>query len=86
MMDWDGSWGIGGWLAMGLMMVAIWGVPIALLVWLVTRNLGSGQSQGTAPPLADAEATLAERFARGEIDEDEFSRRSELLQARPRGR
>lgn len=86
MMDWDGSWGVGGWLVMGLMMVAIWGVPIALLVWLVARSLGSGQSQVTTPPGSDPEATLAERFARGEIDEEEFSRRSELLHARPKAR
>lgn len=86
MMDWDGSWGVGGWLAMSLMMIAIWGVPIALLVWLVTRSFGSGHSQEATPPRSDPEATLADRFARGEIDEEEFNRRSEFLHAQPRGR
>jgi len=32
-MDWDGSWGVGGWLVMSLMMLVVWGVPIALAVW-----------------------------------------------------
>lgn len=83
--SWDGSWGVGGWLVMGLMMVAMWGIPIALLVWLIVRGFGSGQSQPRESRRPDAEETLAERFASGEIDEDEFTRRRELLRAQPRG-
>ena len=46
-----------------------------LIVWLVVRNSG----QPPTAPHSDARRILADRFARGEIDEDEFRRRSELL-------
>ena len=38
MMGWDGGWGVGGWLGMSLMMLVVWGVPIALVVWLIARH------------------------------------------------
>lgn len=78
MMDWDGTWGIGGWLAMGLMMVVFWGGLIALVALLVRGSFRSGQTTIT-PPQRDANEVLAERYARGEIDEDEFTRRREVL-------
>jgi putative membrane protein len=78
MMDWgNGGWGAGDWVAMSAMMILVWGALIALVVWVVrsTRSdrhqqLGSGDRAATL---------LAERFARGEIDSEEFSRNSELL-------
>ena len=77
----DGSWGAGDWLAMSLMMVVFWGLLIALVVWLVrsARNdpTRTGDEQRSTECRADD--VLAERFARGEIDEDEFTRRRELL-------
>lgn len=81
MMWWDaGPWGLGTWFMMSLMMVVFWGGLIVLLVWLVQavrtdKNLG--QLPGSPPARADA--VLAERFARGEIDEDEFKRRRDVL-------
>jgi putative membrane protein len=58
-------------------MLAFW----ALVIWAVTAPVrGTG---GTAGGRArDAEEILAERFARGEIDEDEFRHRRELLRSR----
>lgn len=80
MMGWDGTWGIGGWLAMGLMMVVFWGGLIALVVLLVRGSFRTGQTTTTTPPQRDAGDLLAERYARGEIDdEDEFTRRREVL-------
>lgn len=79
MMGWDpGGWGAGEWLAMTLMMVVFWGALIALVVSLV-RSFRRDQETGTTPALTHADDVLAERFARGEIDEDEFIRRRELL-------
>ena len=81
MMGWNhGGFTAGDWLAMSVMMVVFWGALIALVVWVVRsfrtdRNL----TQPTSSPAAHADAVLAERFARGEIDEDEFTRRRELL-------
>lgn len=69
MMWWSGAWGWEAWLAMALMMAAFWGV----LIWAalaVVRSSGRDR---------DGASILAERFARGEIDDDEFRRRRELL-------
>jgi putative membrane protein len=79
MMGWDTGWGVFGWLGMGLMMISIWVVPIAVLVWLLVRSSRSERASGTAPTAASPEEVLAQRFARGEIDEDEFNRRRAML-------
>ena len=50
-----------------------WSGP-ALLIALVGFDVWSARRFGRRPT-TDADATLAERFARGEIDEDEFNRR-----------
>lgn len=85
MMDWDAGWGLGGWLAMSLMMVVFWGGLIALVVLLVRGSFRSGQQPtDSSPPERNPEQVLAERFARGEIDEGEFARRSEVLRTGPK--
>lgn len=78
MIGWDGGWGVGGWLAMTFMMLLVWGVPIALVVWLVVfTSRRGGERHPTVTP--SAEQILAERYARGEIDEEELARRREAL-------
>ena len=78
-MWWDGGWGAGAWLAMSLMMVVFWGGLVALVVWLV-RGFRPDRGPGHSTPSAGrADEVLAERFARGEIDEDEFTRRRDFL-------
>ena len=70
MMGWGSDWSWGAWLAMTLTMFGFW----ALVLWLVTSLVrGAGDRRG------DADEVLAERFARGEIDEEEFRRRRDLL-------
>lgn len=83
MMDWNGGWGVGGWLAMSLMMVVVWGLPIALVVWAVRSSYHRDQPSVTAPRRPDADQVLAERYARGEIDESEFAHRREVLRTGP---
>jgi putative membrane protein len=78
----DGGWGAGGWLVMSLMMVVLWGGLIALLVWLVQSISSGTDSRQTGPPPGTADEVLAARFARGEIDEDEFRRRHDALHPR----
>jgi putative membrane protein len=46
MYDWNG-WGWGGWLAMSLMMLIVWGSIVALVVVLV-RGTGGYRSAGPA--------------------------------------
>lgn len=82
MMYWnDGSAGWVGWVVMILAMIAFWG----LLAW-VAVSLIRATGKGPQPGASDApEDLLAERFARGEIEEDDYLRRSEVLrQQRPR--
>ena len=73
MMGWDdGGWGWGGWLAMTLMMLVFWGGLAAVVVALV-------RSARRPDANRDARGILDERFARGDIDEDEYRRRREAL-------
>jgi len=69
---------------MTLMMVVFWGGLIALVVLVVRSTFRPSQATGTTPPGSSADQVLAERFARGEIDEDEFARRREVLRTGPK--
>jgi putative membrane protein len=60
----------GMWLMSSAGLVA-WAGLVAVSVWAVARL--------TRRRPEDAHAMLAERFARGEIDEEEFARRRRLL-------
>lgn len=66
-----GSWPM--MLSMMLGMVAFWGLVAWVVVSLVRRP------SGVLSNSRDAEVILAERFARGEIDEDEYRTRRALL-------
>jgi putative membrane protein len=70
----DGAWGWGAWLAMTAGMLAFWGLVIWAILALV-RSSTSDVSRRAATP----EQILAERFARGEIDEDDYRRRLTAL-------
>lgn len=78
-----GMWGMGGgWFGM----ILFWILTIVAIVWLV-RNLDGGRSASDRDAnvrrdaLGDdrALAILRERYARGEIDSDEFERRKRDL-------
>jgi putative membrane protein len=81
MMWWNhGGWGAGDWLAMGFMMVIFWGLVIALVVWLVrSARSGRGNDAGSGISTQGADELLAQRFARGEIDEQQFAQRRAAL-------
>jgi putative membrane protein len=82
MMWWsNGGWGLGTWLAMGLMMVIFWAAAISLVVWVV-RAASTGQPalpRRREPGRAEQE--LAERYARGEIDEAQLTHARSILHA-----
>lgn len=73
-MMWGG--GYGG----GLMMILFWGVIIALIVFGVRWYSDSNQGRAGGRR-DDALSVLRDRFARGEIDEDEFKRRKAALES-----
>ena len=68
MMDGWGAWGWFGMVGVGLL---FWGVVIWCIVTL-TRRVGD-------PPRRDARDVLDERYARGDIDEQEYRTRRETL-------
>lgn len=55
---------------------------IGLVVWLVVRATGTGGARPTETPDGQARAILAERYARGEISEDEYRHRLTTLGTR----
>ncbi|WP_334151453.1 SHOCT domain-containing protein [Hyphomicrobium sp.] len=61
----------------GLMMVFFWALIIAL-IFLAVRGFSNRSDTGTGQSATDV---LRERYARGEIDEDEFERRLAKLEA-----
>lgn len=77
MMGWN--WDSGAWLGMGIGML-VWLVLAVAIVWLIVRGLTVLErrrpdgSNWVAP-----DDILRERFARGEIDAEEFERRLNLL-------
>ncbi|BAS12537.1 conserved hypothetical protein [Arthrobacter sp. Hiyo8] len=81
MWGWGGSIGIGGWIAMGLMMLLFSG-GIATLVVLLLRGNHTGGRGFQGPAVDDSERILNERFARGEIDETELAARRAALRRR----
>ncbi|BBU59590.1 MULTISPECIES: SHOCT domain-containing protein [Rhodobacterales] len=63
----------------GFGMLLFWGLVIAIVVLVVMRLTGRGDS---GPAVSDAPDPLEElrlRYARGEIDEEEFQRRKAAL-------
>ena len=80
MMMWYGSnGGWGGWLLMTIAMVLFWALIITAVV-LIVRYLVPQRPTGTSAGSAHTpEEVLAERYARGDIDDDEYQRRLALL-------
>ncbi|PWS36028.1 hypothetical protein DFH01_19110 [Falsiroseomonas bella] len=79
---WHGELGWGHMAAGGLVMLLFWGGLIALVVLLVRAFSGGGTRDANArPPGASALDVLEERFARGEIDQQEFAERRRVLLA-----
>jgi putative membrane protein len=84
MMYWWGP-GTSGWgyALMSVSMVLFWGLVILGIVVLVRFLARPSQSAGGAGvPRATAEQVLAERFARGEIDEQEYQSRLATLRGK----
>lgn len=74
------QWGWGHMMFGGVMMIVFWGGIILLIVllarWIGKPGIGPSQPCATAPTPLDI---LKARFARGEIDETEYSERKKVL-------
>lgn len=76
-------WGVEGWwgsLLMILTMLVFWGAIITALVFVI-RSFSNTAGPTPGSYTAQAERLLAERFARGEIDEAEYTGRVTALRA-----
>lgn len=74
------GWGWVSWILMTVGMVAFWALVITAVVLAVRHLTGPRGSAANAPSSGQpAEAVLAERFARGEINDDEYRQRLALL-------
>lgn len=76
-MEW-GAMGGGGWVVMIVLMLAFWALVVAGVVALFRNRRPSGSDSGTTPG-PSAEHVLDERFARGEIDAEEYQARRAVL-------
>lgn len=82
--DWEwmshSGWGWGGMMVGGgLMMLVFWGAIIFLIVMLVRGLGGFGSARQPDQTRQSALEILRERFARGEIDRQEYEERQQIL-------
>ena len=83
MCGWGWGWGGNGWgwggnaIMLAVLLLAVI-VTVAFAIGYLARRGGS-QYNGASSAATGPEDTLAQRFARGEIDEEEYRRRIALL-------
>lgn len=78
---WHPGWGGGHMIFGGLMMIAFWGGVIVLTILLVRRLGNRSRSSHESKPAShrSPHEILQERFARGEIDKEEYEERRKVL-------
>jgi len=72
-------WQLAGIAVIRLAVIALLVTAIVLFARAVTRRIPS-RTPAAAPTIATAEQVLDERFARGEIDTEEYQNRRRILQ------
>jgi putative membrane protein len=77
-MMWSYGMGWGGWLLMALTTVGFWALVVFGIVALFRGGRGFGQSERGAQE-DEAQHILDERFARGDIDAEEYRSRRQVL-------
>lgn len=75
----NGGWGNYGWVMM-VGDIVFWLFVLGMVVWLLVRVFRGRNFADESHP-DNAREILRSRFARGEIDEDEFHSRSEKLKS-----
>ena len=79
MMWWHNGMGWGGWIVMTLTMVAFWSLVVFGVIAIFRSDRDNRSNQ--ASPGLDPMQILDERFARGDIDVDEYQARRDALRA-----
>lgn len=89
-MMWDNGWSGADWVWMSVGMLGFWTLVVAGVVWLVRTVRTSADRSAPGPdrqtrPGADssnARAILDERYARGELDDEQYRTHRDLLNNR----
>ena len=84
-MNGDGGRGMGAWLMMSVITLVVLAVIVVGVVALSRPSIPAAPAPAAAPAAggsASALRTLDERFARGQIDEAEYTQRRDLLTQR----
>ena len=71
------SWGMGGWMMAASSIVALLVVGLAVITVVALMRLNGAAEHGVSRP--SARELLDQRYARGEIDDDEYFRRLSVL-------
>lgn len=81
---WHGYWTAGNWIVMALAMVVFWGLVVAAIVWLARPGRSTDRTTGqqSSGRRATPQQLLDERYARGELSDEEYRHRRELLGTR----
>ena len=74
MMYWHGDWNGWAWVVMVVSMLAFWAL-VVVGIWLAVRSSVTPPADGSR----SAEETLRQRYAAGELDDEEFARRLHVL-------
>jgi len=87
---WHGSWSGADWALMSVAMLLFWAVVVAGVMWLVRTGGNSGPRPGDRdstdkpgrPDRSSAQDILDERYARGELSDEEYRARRDVLSGR----
>lgn len=79
MWDYNGTWNSSDWVAMSLMMIVFFGLFILAVAVLMRGSQRDAAPSDSGPARETAEQLLANRFARGDIDEEDYDRRLAVL-------
>jgi putative membrane protein len=79
--DWGPGWAGGGGGPWWLLFPLLWIVLIGTVIWLVARD--RRRRPDSASPAQRATEILATRFARGEIDSEEYQQRLDQIRDLP---
>jgi putative membrane protein len=91
MRHWHGGWTGGEWVLAGVGMLLFWALVVAGVIWLVRHLSADRRSSGergvpldkpVSPDRPSAREILDERYARGEIGDEEYRTRRDTLAGR----